>query len=169
MDDLKRYCLDTLVRAVHDRHHGWRVPVISTASAQGPQARCVILRGVLRNPLSLDFFTDRRSGKVAELAVDTRMQWTFWNPKAQEQLRVWTEVDLLLEGPVLEQAWSRVPAYAWRDYATATAGSDEVDMGEARGNFAVGRAMVKGFEFLRLSRDGHVTLKCQDESLGTSF
>ena len=159
MDDLKRYCLDTLVRAVHDRHHAWRVPVISTVSARGPQGRCVILRGVQRDPLLLEFFTDRRSGKVVDLGADCRMQWTFWNPKAQEQLRVWSEVELLLQGPAVDQAWSRVPAYAWRDYATATAGTAEVDMAQARSNFVLGRALVTGVEFLRLSREGHVTLE----------
>jgi pyridoxine/pyridoxamine 5'-phosphate oxidase len=51
-----------LDRAVHDRHHEWRTPVLATVGEDGkPNARTVVLRQADAKLQSLQFYTDRRS------------------------------------------------------------------------------------------------------------
>ena len=45
LDELPARLWSELVRAGHDRHHGWRLPVLATVDPHGaPQARTVVLR-----------------------------------------------------------------------------------------------------------------------------
>jgi general stress protein 26 len=152
-DSMLEFIRQGLVRAVADRHHAWRTPVVSTVSSDGPNARCVVLRAAQSTPFCLRFFTDVRSAKVSELQQDARMHWVFWNPKAQLQLRLSTIVALLQEGDAVDQAWTRVPESARRDYASITGGG--VDLGLARQHFTLGVATVRRMEYLHLDRSGH--------------
>lgn len=107
-----------LVRAGHDRHHGWRLPVLATVDAQGaPQARTVVLRSADTARSELVCFTDRRSPKVVQLRADARGVLVFWCARLSWQLRAQVRIEVEDAGPRVQAAWARVVGQpAARDY-----------------------------------------------------
>ena len=60
---------------------------LGTADEEGtPSVRMVLLKGV--DPRGFVFFTDRRSAKGSELAVNPRAALLFWWPELERQVRV---------------------------------------------------------------------------------
>ena len=55
-------------RGVADRGAALRHPVVSTLGSDGPAARVMVLRASDRQRHCIRFYTDRRAGKVAQMA-----------------------------------------------------------------------------------------------------
>lgn len=112
-----------LARAPHDRHHEWRTPVLATQGLEGePQARTVVLRQADVASWTLTVFTDARSPKCAELAVQPVAQLVFWSARLGWQLRVPVRAMVLKEGAVVLEAWTRMrQSRAAADYLSAEA------------------------------------------------
>jgi hypothetical protein len=93
-----------LGRAVVDRKHAFRTPVIATVGPDGaPRARVVVLRGADPVRGELVLHTDARSPKVEHLTRDGRLAWCFYDPRSQ--------VQILASGPaVVEDPASGVDA-----------------------------------------------------------
>lgn len=68
-DEIRQRIWRELGRASLDRHHAWRTPVLATTACDGnANARTVVLRRADASLGTLLFFTDQRSGKVADIA-----------------------------------------------------------------------------------------------------
>lgn len=168
----------TLSRATVDKKHPWRVVALSTMGADGVNSRNLILRGVEFQHAQLTFYTDLRSGKIADLAHDPRVSLLFWNPRSNEQLRAWGVARVVSDPSLLEKHWSRIPDYAKKDYSTLsapgapmtqalvdTALGDASEMGarlepmldlaSARQNFRLIQMHVQRMDYLKLDREGH--------------
>jgi hypothetical protein len=135
----------------------------STAGANGPQVRSVILRAVNAVEHQLVFYTDARSQKMAEIAHDPRIALLFWNARNNTQLRVCGKASPESSELIVNSCWDRIPDYARKDYATLSApgqvlgGSDlRHDFEIARRNFVVLNVNVQSMELLVLKREGHV-------------
>jgi len=152
-----------LARAVRDRAHGWRTPVLATVdAAQQPQARSVVLRGVDASKWQLRVFTDARSPKVAELHARPQAVLVFWSAALNWQLRVAVAVTVLDRGDEVDAAWARMStSVAARDYlAPAAPGQPLASVGEnavAPGSghhLAVMVAQVRAIDWLELGGQG---------------
>lgn len=147
-----------LVRAGHDRHHGWRLAVLATVDAQGaPQARTVVLRGADPASGELVCFTDRRSPKVTQLRADGRGMLVFWCARLSWQLRAQVRIEVEETGPRVQAAWARVAGQPGaRDYLSrlppGTAVPDPVQGGQDTHQLAVLRAKVESLDWLELHR-----------------
>lgn len=155
-----------LVRAGADRRHPWRVVAFCTQGSERPAARSVILRRVSVGERKLLFYTDARSGKVAELAACPRVALLMWDPGHRQQLRVDGIASLEHDATVVGQHWAAVPEAARRDYAGVSApgaaasnaaadGSTAIDLATARRHFSVVKVQVQSMDFLQLDRDAH--------------
>ncbi|HEX4856259.1 MAG TPA: pyridoxamine 5'-phosphate oxidase family protein [Limnobacter sp.] len=152
----------TLVRATVDKKHPWRVVGFATAGPNGPQVRSVILRGASESERQLVFYTDRRSQKIVDLALDARVSLLFWNSRSNSQLRVTGVAAEETDPERVAQLWERIPEYSRKDYATLSAPGQVLqdsetgyDMGNARNNFVVLKVEVQSMELLVLQREGH--------------
>lgn len=152
-----------LVRAAADRRHPWRTPVLATVAADGaPNARTVVLRAVDPTTRTLRLHTDRRSGKVGEIAREPRLALVFWDPRARVQLRLRGPAEVLSDGPEHARAWAATPPAARRDYATREPPGTPIpsprdvarDDGEA--NFAVILVRAMTIDRLALAAEGHL-------------
>jgi hypothetical protein len=157
-----------LQRAPHDRHHGWRTPVLATQGidGSGPQARTVVLRHADAELWSLRIYTDARSPKCSELIEQPLAQLTFWSKRLNWQLRVSAEARVEFEGEQVETAWESVkqsPAAA--DYLSAYppgqiqySSQPEVEhfgSGPREHHLAILNFKVSSMDWLALSKDGH--------------
>jgi hypothetical protein len=150
-----------LVRAAGDRHHEWRTPVLASVDADGaPQARTVVLRRVDPPARVLEVFTDRRTPKAAQLRAAPRAVVVFWSRRLNWQLRVQARVQVLVEGPAVDQAWARLAQGASAaDYLAPRAPGTPLsfEAGEADDDhyLAVLQFEVVGLDWLALRREGH--------------
>lgn len=76
--EIRQQIWKELGRASQDRHHAWRTPVLATTGQDGTvNARTVVLRSVDQAGQTLQFFTDQRSPKVAEIANEPKAMFVF--------------------------------------------------------------------------------------------
>ncbi|WP_288108895.1 pyridoxamine 5'-phosphate oxidase family protein [Limnobacter sp.] len=154
----------TLLRATVDKKHPWRVVSFCTASAEGPAARSVILRGADVEHKRLVFYTDSRSQKMSHLQHTQAVALLFWNPRSNEQLRLTGKAYPLTDDTIVNAHWQRIPDYARKDYATLSApgaatGAEVVhDFSLARQHFTVLEFQAEHMDWLKLDREGHQRL-----------
>jgi pyridoxamine 5'-phosphate oxidase len=161
LDQLESRVWTELVRAVVDRHHEWRTPVLASVDAEGaPQARTVVLRRADASTRVLEVFTDRRTPKVAQLRAEPKAVLVFWSNRLHWKLRVQARAEVLVDGPDVARAWGRLSQGASAaDYLAPRAPGTplSVEPGEASDghHLAVLRFDVVSLDWLALRREGH--------------
>jgi len=150
-----------LQRAVGERDHEWRTPVLAGVDAFGlPQARTVVLRQADPNTGTLQVYTDSRSPKVAELLGRPDAVLVFWSRRLRWQLRARVTVQVHTVGEQVEAAWEQVSqTAAAADYLAPAAPGSVFASGAHRDHalhhLAVLLARIESFDWLELAREGH--------------
>lgn len=83
-----KFAWQMIGRGVQDRRSAFHTPVLATQSADGPQARVLVLRAADAQARTLTFHTDTRSAKLPELALDSMVALTFYDAARKVQLRI---------------------------------------------------------------------------------
>ncbi len=149
-----------LQRAVRDKSHPWRTPVLATTDGAGGDARTVVLREVDRDRAVLRMYCDARSAKVAQLTSHPQATLVMWSPRLGWQLRVRVRVQVITEGLEVTSRWARLKlSPAAQDYLSAHAPGTPLQAAvSARGqrtHFALLDAQVESIDWLELHADGH--------------
>ena len=151
-----------LERAVADRQHSWRTPVLASVDSEGlPQARTLVLRGVDEASQTLQFFTDSRSPKALQIQHSAQIQLVFWSPALKWQLRVTAMARVETSGSEVDAAWQRVmQSPARQDYLSPLAPGEVLPDGKRDGlgeahHLAIVNACVNHLDWLSLSPAGH--------------
>jgi pyridoxine/pyridoxamine 5'-phosphate oxidase len=159
--DLQRHIWTQFQRAVHDKFHEWRTPVLATVDAIGaPQVRTVILRQVDVSSHQLTFFTDSRAPKVSQLLAQPKASLLFWSNRLSWQLRVQAHVSVLLEGPKVETVWHNLTqSPTATDYLSLQAPGTVLQSSHVAADsvphLAILVADVQEIDWLELARSGH--------------
>lgn len=154
--------------------HGFHVPVLGTASADGrPDQRMVVLRAFDRETRQLYVNTDRRSPKVAAIANEPRVSWLFYDPATKTQVRIQGVAAVHCDDAIADARWQRAALRARRcylgrppgersDVATtglpdelATREPTDAESAPGRANFAVIRSTIDSIDWLELAFTGH--------------
>lgn len=107
LDALIEHILSRLAGAVRDRDAPWRAPMLASVTRdREPTLRTVVIRAIDAAERRLRINTDRRSDKADQLAADSRVELGFWDPVAQQQLRVAGRAELTTDGPAVDAAWA---------------------------------------------------------------
>lgn len=152
-----------LARAARDRQHAWRTPVLATGLADGADARVVVLREVDVQARTLVFYTDTRSGKVAQLLEKPRATVVMWSPTLSWQLRCRVQLSLDTQGVSVLSRWARLKlSPAAQDYLSPLPPGHTIDAPvrptlprDDRGHFGVLFARIDSIDWLELHHDGH--------------
>lgn len=176
--DILDSCWHGLEAASRDRRHAWRLPVLATLATDGsPASRTVVLRHVDRAAPSIACHTDARSPKLAELAADPRVSWTFYDPSSQVQLRVRAIAAVhraAQQDPIALERWERTSLSSRRCYLAPRAPGGACESPSANlpeglldrspvpgedlpglANFAVISTRPLAFDWLLLRASGH--------------
>lgn len=144
------------------RQHPWRTPVLASIDTNGlPQARTVVLRKVCGDTKTLQFFTDSRSPKVAQLRASDQIQLVFWSAALNWQLRVSAQARIETSGAEVDTAWQGIKlSPARQDYLSPFAPGDALPMAATMAltespNLAIITAEVTHMDWLSLSPEGH--------------
>jgi pyridoxamine 5'-phosphate oxidase len=178
--EIRKRIWQELARAVQDRHHEWRTPVLATTQVGGapnartggvPNARMVVLREVDADLARLSIYTDSRSDKVSELANHPDALLVFWSKRLSWQLRVRVSVRVHVAGPLVDAAWERVrQTAAASDYLSPAAPGSTLSVASSskdgtqptkpsnptsQHHLAIIEAQVQEIDWLELARSGH--------------
>ncbi len=155
-------------QAVDRKGDPFRTVALATSSPEhGASARMVVLRAVEPSERWLEFHTDARSGKIADLSDDPRATLLFWDPAAQLQLRA--EGRVALYGADTREAaerFAKLGSGARRTYRTEQPAGVPLERPEAlrftlsswddpaSTSFVVARLTVERIDWLQLSDEG---------------
>ncbi len=152
-----------LAAAPDDRDGAFRTPCVGTRGADGrPRLRTVVLRRFDPGARALEFHTDRRAGKVPEMAAEPRVALHAWDPAARVQLRMDGVATLHGADAVADAAWNALHDGSRAAYAVGPASGTDVpapppaprDPAAGRGNFLAVVVALEAIECLELGPDG---------------
>jgi pyridoxamine 5'-phosphate oxidase len=155
-----------LSRAVHDRHHDWRVATLATVAAGPdgvhPEARMVVLRDCDRDARRLLVYTDARSAKARQAERRPQGVIVVWSASLGWQLRLNVALTLHTSGLQVSSRWAQLKLTpSAQDYmaplppGTPLGDAKAAPERDSRGHFAVLECQVHSTDWLELHREGH--------------
>ena len=124
LTDIRIKAETALVQGAEERTHAFHLPALATIGVTGtPMVRHIILRAASPYDRTLSFYTDSRSQKVVEIGRNPDVNLVFYDPDAQEQLRV-RGVAAFGNAQQAEQAWRELSPLGRRAY-TAISGTGQ--------------------------------------------
>lgn len=145
-----------------------RFPVLATNTLDGTDARVLVLRRADEASQTLEFHTDSRAAKVAQIDANNQAVWVFYDHARKLQIRVRSTGVVCTDAAVVDARWFELGDHTKRAYAqTLRPGTpvDELrhaapcphieDAETGKPNFAVVVCNVNEIEWLVLSRAGH--------------
>ncbi len=146
----------------------FRYPLLATATADGVDARVLVLRRVDSVERILEFHTDKRSAKVQQIQDNPNVIWVFYDPVRKLQLRVRGDARVIQDDRLLDATWAALGEHTKRAYAQKlTPGTpvEEIvdgapcpfveDPESGRANFMAIECEIDFVEWLLLDRGGH--------------
>ena len=173
--DIKR----NLSKGVKDRKHSFHTPVFSNINDRNTvDARVVVLRLFNTKNMVLNFHTDFRSPKVADLKINQNSSFVFYDDKLKIQLRIKTNSMINNQNSITKEIWNKTKLYSRKCYLTEKAPSSITNIPEdgidkslqgkepsveesEKGfkNFTVVQNKIEEIDWLFLEASGHRRLK----------
>ncbi len=108
---------EMLQRAVSDRAHAFKKPVLTTIGSAGmPKARIVILRDVQMDDRSVRLHTDARSEKVSEIRKNPNVMLAFYDPSEEIQIQLSGQATVHFSDAYADAAWTGAAPSSRRAY-----------------------------------------------------
>lgn len=174
---------DLLVKGVSRSRDPMHSPALATGSARGCQVRKVILRNVDEKERALTCYSDARAAKVGEIREHGHVQWLFYHPRKQIQLRISGQATVHTDDQVADIHWGRVKGFSRLNYCTEWPPGTRIDepssglparlirqlsnlvhTNTGRPNFAVIVGRVETIDWLRLSKTGNTRARFEWEA-----
>ena len=143
--------------------HPWRTPVIATQAQDRASARIVVLRSAARRNRTLEFHTDSRSPKITQLQQNPVVEWVFYDPTLQMQVRARATARIHSGDRIAANAWKRVPPASYLNYLANTPPGSDLSPRDAASSqsqlshpaFAVVLTKLDHLDWLWLHPKGH--------------
>ena len=174
-EDIKK----NLIRGVKDRKHTFHTPVFSNIGDQKAiESRVVVLREFDSNNMILNFHTDFRSPKIADLMQNNNSLFVFYDQILKVQLRIKTISSINNQNIITEKMWERTKLVSRKCYLAQKPPSSVTSLPEdgiddklkgkeptleesEKGykNFTVVQNKIYQIDWLYLAASGHRRLK----------
>ena len=168
---IQRSIWNELEKAISNRHHGWRTPVLATIDQTGlPDARTVVLREVDTKNQKLTIYTDKRSPKVSQILQQPDVALVFWCAQLNWQLRIQASAKLCDNQDRINQVWQQVRSTAGAsDYLSIQAPSSPLyhqgALAEDQHALCVVELHIQFIDWLSLSHQGHKRARLENNQL----
>jgi hypothetical protein len=167
-DEFIAKALTLLARGVADRRAAFHTVSLATIGLDGaPQLRMVVLRGFNANAPSINFHTDKRAAKFAELAASPAASALAYDQGAKLQIRMNGMVIIRHGDDDTAKLWASLQPTSRICYHTPDApggplsGAAPISEAQARENFCVCTLMITQFDILYLRAAGHLRARAK--------
>ena len=141
-----------------------RTPVLGSVSERGCELRTVVLRSFEPNRRLIAFHTDARSPKAAEILHQKRVQWVFYDPEPQVQLRITAVANAQVNTTHSDEVWHRQSPRTRRGYQTTKAPGTPSPM--ATSGLTDGLSeQIPDFENTQSGRENFIVVECRIDAL----
>lgn len=170
-EDLQSLIWSELEKAILNRNHGWRTPVLATIdSMEIPDARTVVLREIDPINQALTIYTDNRSPKVTQLSDHPDVALVFWCSTINCQLRIQAYARLCNNPEKINQVWQQVRLTASAsDYLSLQAPSSPLHheglLSDSQHSLCIVELHIKSMDWLCLNPHGHKRAKLEKNQL----
>jgi pyridoxamine 5'-phosphate oxidase len=106
LSDIDIHCWRLLHEGVHSYKNPFHFGVLTSMEDQFPAARTVIIRGVDIDNRVIQFNTDIRSPKFAQLSVNPNISWLFYDEGLRIQMRCRGIATLHTNDKIAEKGWT---------------------------------------------------------------
>ncbi|WP_119153758.1 pyridoxamine 5'-phosphate oxidase [Caldimonas tepidiphila] len=167
LPEIERALWRELERAVHDREHAWRTPVLATGGCDEVDARIVVLREAYPEHRELLIYTDARSPKMAQIQARPQGVMVMWHPGLGWQLRCRVRIEPEVSGLAVSSRWAQLQLTpAAQDYLSPLPPGAALDEAPSqppaapsrelppRHHFAILSAQVEAIDWLELHPEG---------------
>lgn len=150
-----------LVNGHAKKRHPFRYFTLATIENGQPRQRTVVLRKTLAD-LSLVFYTDTRTQKIADIKQSPACSALFYNPKKLLQIRVKGTAELIRDKEQIATYWQTVQEASKKDYTTNMApgtpikNPDAVSYNLEENYFCPVKIIPNSIEYLQLKRPNHL-------------
>jgi pyridoxamine 5'-phosphate oxidase len=174
LGEVHESCWDLLEEGADSASSAFHTGVLGTVERGAPRLRTVVLRAVDRAGAVLYCHTDRRSGKIRQLAETETASWLFYDAHRRVQLRLEGTATVHSDDSVADERWAASAPGSRRCYLVspgpgrvlASPGStlpetlrgrrpSAEEAAPGRDNFAVIATRVHLLDWLHLTADGH--------------
>lgn len=161
-----------------EKKDSFRLATIATIANDTPYLRTVVLRYTNPSRRHLLFYTDFRSEKIQQLKNSPTLNWLFYHPEKNIQIRAIGKATIHHQNELTKAKWQLLPAYGRKTYGTEHAPStllshpsddlpdcwktNPIDLEQteyAYANFAIVVCEINHLEWLHLQRTGHKRAK----------
>ena len=167
-----KFAWQMMGRGVQDRRSAFHTPVFATHSADGPQARVLVLRAFEAATRTFAFHTDTRSAKLVELSGDARVALTFYDSARKVQVRINGTAAVHAGDALSHQRWAASRPSSLRCFAGSQPGAissvptsglpaqmegrepEVLELADAEPHFAVLTVAAQRLEWLHLHTRG---------------
>lgn len=152
-----------LINGHAKKKHPFRYFTLATIENNKPQQRTVVLRKTLTD-LSLIFYTDKRTPKIAHLQQNASCSALFYHPKKLLQIRVNGTAALITNKEEIAKYWHTVQKASKKDYTTKVApgtpikNPDETAYTLEENYFCPVKIIPTSIEYLQLKRPNHLRI-----------
>ena len=156
---------DELHKILVQKKHPFRYFTLATLGLENiPRLRTVVLRKIT-DDLTLTFYTDKRSKKIAHLKENNKVSLLFYHPKKLLQVQIEGIATIIDDKTKLKDSWNEVQPNSRKDYTTDCApGSpidnpDSVSYLEDKNYFCQVEITPLKIEYLKLKRPNHLRIR----------
>ena len=147
--------------ALQERDHPLKFCVLATEGLNNaPQSRLIVLRE-MTSDFKFTFFTDERSGKVAQIKNNPKVCLLFYHPIKKIQLKVEGIAAIVEDKGILEKKWSSLSTVPQKNYTTNQApGSKlvenkDIEYLKNKNYFCILEVQAQVVEYLKLREVNH--------------
>ncbi|MAI91625.1 pyridoxamine 5'-phosphate oxidase family protein [Ponticaulis sp.] len=161
---VKEAILRNLKNATRKGESGQKLVSLASVAPDGtPHVRTVVIRSFDADEMTLTFFTDARSPKIAELKHQPIIQIMSYDPVSHEQMRIVGTADIHTEDELTRKSWQNIPEYGRGDYLTRLPPGSVISSPELIQHdhtledeyFTVIQVKISAIDWLKLSAQGH--------------
>lgn len=174
LDNLPALIWSALSDAAGKPSHPFRTPALATTNRFDSSVRTVVLRRVDPEYRWLVFFSDIRAGKIRDIRKNEQVQWMFYHPTQQVQIRATSAAMVYHQDDMAREYWAKTPMANRVNYLASQMPGDalpaagdaipkefkrddlaEKDLEPGYENFAAVACEVDQFDWLHLDPQGH--------------
>lgn len=174
LDNLPGRIWSSLAEAAGKPNHPFRTPALATTNKFETNVRTIVLRRADPEYRWLVCFTDIRSAKIRDIKMNEQVQWLFYHPVQQVQIRATAAAMVYHQDDMAREYWEKTPLANRANYCATQPPGDALaepgdcvpselradnvtaaDLETGYQNFAAVACEVDQFDWLQLAPAGN--------------
>lgn len=166
LHSIRKNIWQQLTKTQTEEEHPFRLATFATSNENTPNMRVAIIRKINQELAEIWFYTDYYSQKVQDIKDNNNINWLFYDPKEQTQVRLYGNAQVLHNPTANYYIRKNLPEYSNQDYLTVQLSGDSkssnpilFEAGQGNKNFCIIKTKIHTIDWLQLTQKGYLQAK----------